>query len=87
MRAFLLLAAVAVYAETAEEIMAKAAANRERAAAGRQQFGYSQTVRSRFILKTAVHRRQPRLAPMFTSPRAVVRNHPLGELRSSCAAQ
>ena len=40
MRAFVLLAAVAVYAETAEEIMAKVAANMERAAAGRQQFVY-----------------------------------------------
>ena len=38
-------------------------------------------------LKTAVHPRQPRPAPMFTPPRAVLRNHPLGEVRSSCAAQ
>ncbi len=42
---------------------------------------------TRFILKTAVHPRQPRPAPMFTPPRAVLRNHPLGEVRSSCAAQ
>ncbi len=38
-------------------------------------------------LKTAVHPRQPRPAPMFSPPRAVLRNHPLGEVRSSCAAQ
>ena len=39
------------------------------------------------ILKTAVHPRQSRPAPMFTPPRAVFRNHPLGAARSSCAAQ
>ena len=38
-------------------------------------------------LKTAVHPRQPRPAPMFTPLRAGLRNHPLGEVRSSCAAQ
>ena len=42
---------------------------------------------ARIILKTAVHPRQPRPAPMFTPPRAVLRNHPLGDVRSSCAAQ
>ena len=40
-----------------------------------------------FNLKTAVHPSQPRPAPMFTPPRAVLGNHPLGEVRSSCAAQ
>ena len=40
-----------------------------------------------FFLKTAVHPRQPRQAPVFTPQRAVLRNHPLGEARSSCAAQ
>ena len=39
------------------------------------------------ILKTAVHPRQPRLAPLFTPPRVVLRNHPVGEGRSRCAAQ
>ena len=38
-------------------------------------------------LKTAVHPREPRPALMFTPPRAVLRDHPLDEVRSSCAAQ
>ena len=38
-------------------------------------------------LKTAVHPRQPRPALMCAPPRAVLRNHPLGEARNSCAAQ
>ena len=38
-------------------------------------------------LKTAVHPRQPQPAPMCTPPRAILRNHPLGEARNSCAAQ
>ena len=41
----------------------------------------------RINLKTAVHPRQPRPALMFTPLRAVLRNHPLGGARSSCAAQ
>ena len=36
-------------------------------------------------LKTAVHPSQPRPAPMSTPPRAVLRNNPLGEVRSSFA--
>lgn len=49
MRALAFLAAITVSAETADEIMAKVAANMERAAAERRQFIYQQTVRSRFI--------------------------------------
>ena len=71
MRAFLLLAAVAVYAETAEEIMAKVAANMERAAAGRQQFVYSQTVRSRFIRTNGnVARQETRIYSVVPLPGA-----------------
>jgi len=49
MRALAFLAALTAGAETAEEIMAKVAANMERASAERRQFIYQQTVRSRFI--------------------------------------
>ena len=42
---------------------------------------------SLLTLKTAVHPRETRLTPMFTPRRAVLRNHPVGEARSSCAAQ
>ncbi len=41
----------------------------------------------RLTPKTTVPPLQPRPAAMFTPPRAVLRNHSLGEVRSSCASQ
>jgi hypothetical protein len=49
MRALALLTLVALHAETADGIVAKMAANLERAATERQQFVYEQTVRSRML--------------------------------------
>ena len=40
-----------------------------------------------FILQTAVHPRQPRPTAMFPLPPEVLRNHQLGEVGTSCAAQ
>ena len=69
MRAFVLIAAIAVSAETAEEIMAKVAANMERAAAERRQFIYNQTVRSRFIRTNGkVARQETRLYSVLPTP-------------------
>jgi hypothetical protein len=71
MRALALLAAVALHAETAGEIMARLTANLQHAAGGRCQFVYEQTVRSRMIRANGkVARQETRQYEALPSPSA-----------------
>lgn len=71
MRALALLAASALYAQNAEEIISKLTANLERAAAERRQFVYEQSVRSRMIRTNGkVARQETRRYSVLPTPSA-----------------